>query len=152
MYLCTKIIKKAMEQEKLPLGVKWIQLPQNVDNRGRLTYLEGDVHIPFPVKRVFWITDVPDGKTRGGHAHWTCHEAVFPITGRFEIELDDGEENTTVVLDDPTRGITVPAGVWCELRHFAPGTVCLVMASQEYDASGYALDRASWIRTLKKEK
>jgi dTDP-4-dehydrorhamnose 3,5-epimerase-like enzyme len=90
--------------------------------------------------------------TRGGHAHWTCHEAVFPITGRFEIELDDGEVNTTVVLDDATRGIIVPAGVWCELRHFAPGTVCLVMASQEYDASGYALDRESWMKTLKLKK
>lgn len=152
LYLCTKIIQLSMKQQRLPRGVKWIQLPQNVDNRGQLTFLEGNVHIPFSVKRVFWISDVPEGMTRGGHAHWTCHEAVFPITGRFEIELDDGEVNTTVVLDDATRGIIVPAGVWCELRHFAPGTVCLVMASQEYDASGYALDRESWMKTLKLKK
>ena len=132
----------------LPRGVEWIQLPKNVDNRGCLTFLEGNVHIPFPLKRVFWISDVPAGQIRGGHAHWTCHEAVFPLSGRFEIELDDGERCTTVVMDDPTRGITVPAGVWCELRNFAPGTLCLVVASQEYDAAGYALDRESWKRTL----
>ena len=140
-----------MKQENLPKGVEWIQLPQNVDNRGRLTFLEGEVHIPFSVKRVFWITDVPIDQIRGGHAHWTCHEAIFPVVGRFEIELDDGERDATVVLDDPSRGITVPAGVWCELRHFAPGTVCVVMASQEYDASGYALDRESWKESLKTE-
>lgn len=132
----------------LPRGVNWIQLPQNVDGRGALTFLEGDVHIPFPVKRVFWISNVPEGQTRGGHAHWTCHEAVFAVSGKFEIELDDGERRATVVVDDPARGITVPAGVWCELRRFAPGTVCLVMASQEYDASGYALDRENWRKKL----
>jgi hypothetical protein len=94
--------------------------------------------------------DVPVDKTRGGHAHWTCHEAVFPVTGSFEIELDDGLVSTTVTLDKPSLGITIPAGVWCELRHFAPGTICLVMASQEYDASGYALDRESWLKELNK--
>jgi len=150
IYLCTKIYEQIMEKYILPQGVKFIQLPQYVDARGQLIFLEGDVHIPFEVKRVFWISDVPVDKTRGGHAHWTCHEAVFPVTGSFEIELDDGLVSTTVTLDKPSLGITIPAGVWCELRHFAPGTICLVMASQEYDASGYALDRESWLKELNK--
>lgn len=137
-----------MSDDFLPQGVRWIQLPQNVDSRGHLTFLESDVHIPFAVKRVFWISNVPKGQTRGGHAHWTCHEVVFAVAGQFEIELDDGQHRATIVVDNPTRGITVPAGVWCELRHFAPGTVCLVVASQEYDASGYAFDRESWKKML----
>lgn len=149
MYLCTKFNEEVMESYSLPRGVKWIQLPLFVDSRGRLTFLEGGVHLPFEVKRIFWITDVPKNKTRGGHAHWTCHEVVIPIRGSFEIELDDGDLCATVTLDDPTCGITIPAGVWCELRHFEPGTVCLVVASQEYDVSGYALDRESWLKELK---
>ncbi len=141
-----------MEVDILPHGVKRIQLPKNVDNRGCLSFLESGKDIPFEVKRVFWIYQVPEGMTRGGHAHWSCHEVVFPVAGSFELELDDGEVRTSLVLDDPSWGITIPAGVWCELRHFAPGTVCLVAASEEYNASGYALDRESWLRGLADRK
>lgn len=140
-----------MSMEVLPRGVKHLQLPQNVDERGCLTFLEGKRHIPFEVERVFWITDVPAEKTRGGHAHWTCHEAVFCVAGSLEIELDDGEQSVVVLLDNPCQGITVPAGVWCELRHFAPGTVCVVMASQEYDASGYAYTKEDWRSSITRQ-
>jgi dTDP-4-dehydrorhamnose 3,5-epimerase-like enzyme len=137
-----------MEKVLLPRGVRKVQLPHNVDERGHLTFLEGNKDIPFEVKRVFWIFDVPKGKTRGGHAHWSCHEVVFPVSGSFEIELDDGERCVTLVMDDPTCGVTIPAGVWCELRHFEVGTVCVVMASEEYDVNGYAFDRESWKERL----
>lgn len=113
-----------------------------------MCYLEGDVQIPFTVQRVFWITDVPEGEIRGGHAHWTCDEAVFAVTGSFEIEVDDGNSSFVTRLSSPDCGLTIPAGVWCELRHFSPGTVCVVMASQPYDASGYALDRNGWLQEL----
>ena len=151
MYLCAKLMRIMKKADLLPQGVVLIQLPHNVDERGHLAFLEGGTHIPFEVKRVFWIYGVPEGKTRGGHAHWTCHEAIFPVAGSFEIELDDGQRNVTLVMDDPLKGITVPAGVWCELRNFAPGTVCVVMASQEYDAKGYALNREEWKKGLKIE-
>lgn len=128
-----------------------VQLPENVDERGRLAFLEGGKHIPFDVKRVFWITDVPEGMTRGGHAHWTCHEVVFPVAGSFEIEVDDGECALTRVMDNPSTGIVIPAGAWCELRRFAPGTVCVVMASQDYDATGYVHNRKEWLK-VKKER
>ena len=110
------------------------------------------MQIPFPVQRVFWITDVPEGEVRGGHAHWTCDEAVFAVTGDFEIEVDDGSRRFVTRLSSPDRGLVIPAGVWCELRHFAPGTVCVVMASQPYDASGYALDRDTWLKELAQRK
>ena len=131
-------------KELLPNGVQWIELPHFVDERGLLCFLEGSREIPFTVRRVFWITDVPPGATRGGHAHWTCHEAVFAVTGAFEIEVDDGERSFTAVIDNPRRGLTIPAGVWCELRHFQPGTACVVMASEEYRQEGYAHDKADW--------
>ena len=136
--------------ESLPQGVERLQVALNVDERGCLSFLEGCRDIPFEVKRVFWITDVPAGQTRGGHAHWTCHEVVFPVTGSFEIEVDDGLCCRTLRMERSNEGILIPAGVWCELRDFAPGTVCVVVASQEYDASGYAHIRDEWLlRRLK---
>ena len=152
MYLCTKISSYSMNEEILPKGVQLIELPHYLDKRGLLCFLEENVQIPFPVQRVFWITDVPEGKVRGGHAHWTCDEAVFAVTGSFEIEVDDGSQHFTTRLSSPERGLTIPAGVWCELRDFAPGTVCVVMASQPYDASGYALDRDIWQQELAQRK
>lgn len=151
MYLCTKITQEGMKDEKLPQGVMLIQLPENVDERGRLSFLEGGKHIPFEVKRVFWISGVPADKTRGGHAHWTCHEVVFPVTGSFEIEVDDGRCARTLTMNDARMGVMIPAGVWCELRHFAPGTVCVVVASEEFNAQGYVHVREEWQR-MKTEK
>ena len=134
-----------MAESSWPKGVKLLQLPQRLDERGALTFLEETVHIPFPVKRVFWITDVPSGQTRGGHAHRTCHEAIFAVSGQFEIEVSDGVITRIVTIDRPSEGILIPAGVWCELRRFHPGTVCVVMASQEYDATGYIHNHALWL-------
>lgn len=139
-----------MNEFKKSLGVGFIQVTQFVDERGKLQVLEAGKVFPFEIRRVFWISDIPEGRTRGGHAHWTCHEAVFAISGSFEIEIDDGKACHTYTIDSPTRGIMIPAGVWCELRHFTPGTVCLVMASQEYDASGYSLNRQEWLAELEK--
>ena len=144
MYLCTKIDSKRMNTDHLPYGVSLVQLPENVDERGSLSFLEANEHIPFDVKRVFWITHVPADKTRGGHAHWTCHEAVFPVSGSFEIEVDDGVCAATLVMDNPSVGVVIPAGVWCELRHFAPGTVCVAVASESFNPDGYSHDKVQW--------
>ena len=146
MYLCTKIIHSDMTRTSLPQGVKLIQLPHNVDERGHLSYGEGKKDIPFEIRRIFWISGVPADKTRGGHAHWTCDEVVFPVAGSFEIEVDDGDVSATVLMNDSRTGILIPAGIWCELRHFEPGTVCVVAASQAYDATGYVHERSAWLR------
>ncbi len=139
-----------MKAAILPKGVRLIQLSENVDERGRLSFLEGSVHIPFDIRRVFWISGVPQDKTRGGHAHWTCHEVVFPVTGSFEIEVDDGERCSCIELKDSRTGVLIPAGVWCELRRFAPGTVCVVVASEAYDAGGYVHDREEFLERIRK--
>ncbi len=113
-----------------------INIPLIADARGSLCVAE-NAALPFEVKRVFWIFGVPEGQTRGCHAHKTCAEVVFPVTGSFEIEVDDGTESITLLMDSPNQGIHIPPNVWCRLKNFAPGTACVVLASQEYDAEGY---------------
>ena len=126
--------------------VQVLQLPQCVDERGSLTWLEGNVHIPFKVERVFWISDVPDGKTRGGHAHRTCHEFIVPLHGSFEIIVDDGSGEHCYKMNRKTEGIVIPAGTWCELKNFEPGTECLVLASHPYQQEGYWHNHEEWMK------
>ena len=128
------------DKSKLPASCKIIELPRMDEKRGTLTFLENDIHIPFSAKRVFWIKDVPEGETRGGHAHRTCHEAVFALQGKFSITVDDGTDSGSVVMDSQNKGLLIPAGVWCNLEAFSSDAVCLVVASQEYDKDGYIND------------
>jgi dTDP-4-dehydrorhamnose 3,5-epimerase-like enzyme len=125
------------DSKKLPAGVCFLPLKRVQDDRGSLTFLEGGKEVPFEVKRVFWIYDIPEGKSRGAHAHRICHEALFPVSGSFTLMVDDGEVRTSFRMDSPHCGVLIPAGVWCELTDFAPGTVCVVMASHPYMAEGY---------------
>ncbi len=124
----------------LPQGCCLIEIPTVSDERGSLTFAEGEGCIPFAVRRVFWIGDVPEGAQRGGHAHWTCAEVVVAVKGAFTMLLDDGNVRSEVRMDRANVGVLVPAGVWCELRDFAPGTLLVVMASEAYDPQGYVHD------------
>ncbi len=126
-----------MQQATLPAGSRLITIPMTTDERGSLTFATRGTEIPFCVERVFWIHDVPQGARRGGHSHSTCSEVVVAVAGSFRMTVDNGRERQTVVMDSPNRGILIPAGMWCELTDFQPGTVVVVMASQPYDASGY---------------
>ena len=126
------------------LGIIDLQLPKHVDDRGVLTYAEGATSIPFEIARVFWISDVPVGARRGGHAHWSCHEALFALRGSVCIDIDDGCVCRSVCLDTPTHGIVIPAGAWCELHSFSADALCLVLASEHYDALGYCHDKDVW--------
>ena len=92
------------------MGVCRLQLPKNVDERGSLSVLEGGVDIPFEVARVFWITDVPAGQRRGGHAHWTCHEAVFAVSGAVSITIETADGREDVTLTASNDGVIIPAG------------------------------------------
>ncbi len=139
-------MKEHME-DHWPEGCCWLPLPKATDERGTLAFLEGGEHLPFSVKRVFWIYGVPAGKTRGGHAHRTCAEALFPVAGAFTVEVDDGVCRRTVRMDRPDRGVLIPAGVWCNLTDFSAGAVCVVMASHPYDAEGYIHKYEDFIQT-----
>lgn len=119
------------------MQVQTLEIPEIVDERGSLCFLEGLKHIPFEVKRVFWTTKVPKGKDRGGHAHQTNAEVVFAISGSVKIKTDDGKEQLEFVLDKPNVGLVIPPNVWADLTDFKEDTVLVVMASEEYSKIGY---------------
>ena len=132
------------EQDRLPRGCRLISLPEHRDKRGCLSIAEWGSGIPFAIERVFWIYDVPEGEERGAHSHNECAEVVVPVCGAFDMTLDDGTTQATVHLDSPHTGILIPAGVWCRLSGFAAGTVCVVLASHPFNASGYVHDYATY--------
>lgn len=117
-------------------GFRLVKIPSFYDSRGSLSFAEWK-HLPFDVNRIFWIYGVGEGKTRGGHAHTECAEVVFAVSGSFDMFVDNGKEQQVFHIDSPDTGIYIGANVWCELRNFAPDTVCVVVASHPYDAEGY---------------
>lgn len=117
-----------------------IEFPTVPDPRGSLTFLEGTRHIPFEIKRVFYLYDVPAGGSRGDHAHRTLEQALICLAGSIGVDLDDGFEHRVVHLNRPGMGLYIPAMIWDTETRFAPGTVCLVLASEYYDESDYVRD------------
>lgn len=123
----------------MPINIKRRYAARAVgDERGTLTVAPWGSEAPFPVKRIFWISGVPQGQMRGGHAHKTCHELLYVLSGAFTLDIETADGRTlSVRMDNASDGIVVMAGEWCVLRDFAAGTVVMVMASEDYDASGY---------------
>lgn len=120
-----------------------IDLPTFKDGRGSLTLVDNKTissYLPFIPKRCFWIHSIVEGGSRGEHAHRTCWEMVTPIHGSFNLTLNDGFCEKTLIANNPSKGILIPPMIWCKLWDFAPDTVCLVLASEDYDASGYIND------------
>lgn len=130
--------------DRMPRGCRLINFAEHRDRRGCLSIADPQKDIPFTIERVFWIYDVPEGEERGAHSHNECAEVVIPVCGAFDMTVDDGITRVTVHLDSPCQGILIPAGVWCQLGNFTPGTVCVVMASHPYNAAGYVHDYATY--------
>lgn len=116
-----------------------------MDERGLLTFAEENADIPFPLKRIFWITDVPAMAKRGGHAHTTCKEIVCCVRGSFRLVIKNGMESREFILDRPDYAIIIPEGVWCSLEDFAEGSVVVVGASEEYSMQGYIRDYEEFV-------
>ena len=117
--------------------VSLIQLPKIRDVRGNLTFIEGTRHVPFPIRRVYYLYDVPSGETRGGHAHKQHKECLIAASGSFTVTLDDGLVRREIVLNRPDIALYSPHMIWRELTNFSSGSICLVLASEEYDESDY---------------
>lgn len=122
--------------EKKNLGQE-ILLDKFEDPRGNLTVAEGLTGIPFPIARAYWVTDVPGGESRGGHAHRQCREFIVAVSGSFCVTLDNGRNRRTYHLKRPWQGLLVETGVWRTLEDFSSGAVCLVLASLPFDESDY---------------
>jgi hypothetical protein len=107
---------------------------------GNITIVEGNTNVPFPIKRLYYLYDIPGGETRGGHAHKNLHQLIVATSGSFDVLLDDGKNKKIVRLNRPDMGLLVVPGIWRELLEFSSGSVCLVLASLEYDEDDYIRD------------
>jgi len=114
-----------------------IDLPKIADPRGNLTFVEGGNHIPFDIKRVYYLYDVPGGAERGGHAHKDLHQLIIAMSGSFDVVLDDGFEKKRFHLNRSYNGLYVCPMIWRELDNFSSGAVCMVLASNPYGESDY---------------
>jgi dTDP-4-dehydrorhamnose 3,5-epimerase-like enzyme len=120
--------------------LKMINLPQFLDRRGNLSFIEEENHIPFKIKRTYWIYDVPGGEARGGHAYRENEEFIVALSGSFDVVLDDGKERNVYSLNRSYYGLYVPKGYWREITNFSTNSLALVLASKQYDESDYIRD------------
>ncbi|WP_163516606.1 sugar 3,4-ketoisomerase [Gelidibacter japonicus] len=119
--------------------VELITIPKIEDTRGNLAVIEKEC-IPFEIKRVYYLYDVPTGAYRGAHAHKEQSELLIALSGSFEVVLDDGFETRRIMLNQPNKGLLVPTMMWRELDNFSSGAVCLVLASDTFDEADYIRD------------
>lgn len=120
--------------------VKIIEFPKICDPRGNLSFIESARHVPFSIKRVFYIYDVPGGETRGGHAHRECSCVLIAVSGSFDLRLTDGKDEMTITLNRSNKGVLIPPGVWDTMHNFTTGTVALALASHPYEEEDYIRD------------
>lgn len=125
-------------------------LPRINDPRGNLTFVEANRHVPFDIRRVYYLYDVPGGAERGGHAHKALHQLIIAMSGSFDIHLDDGYAKKTIHLNRSYNGLYVCPMIWREIDNFSSGAVCMVLASDYYDESDYYRDYALFNNDVKK--
>jgi hypothetical protein len=129
-----------------------IDLPKISDPRGNLTFIENGRHIPFDIKRTYYLYDVPGGAERGGHAHKDLHQLIIAMSGSFDILLDDGNSKKRFHLARSYYGLYVCPMIWREMDNFSSGAVCLVLASNFYDESDYFRDYSDYQKALQELK
>lgn len=126
-----------------------IELPKITDPRGNLSFIEGGQQIPFDIKRVYYLYDVPGGSDRGSHAHKNLHQFIVAMSGSFDVVLDDGKEKKRFYLNRSYNGLYVCPMMWRNLDNFSSGSVCMVLASEHYSEVDYIRDYADFIKQAK---
>jgi hypothetical protein len=124
---------------------KFVELPKISDPRGNLTFIEAERHVPFAIKRVFYLYDVPTGEDRGAHAHRELHQFLVCLAGSFDVRIDDGIDNDVIHLNRPWQGLHIPPMIWAAEMNFDPGSVCLVMASSHFIEADYIRNYDSYL-------
>lgn len=122
------------------VSYKIIQLPKILDERGNLSFIEENNHIPFKIKRSYWIYDVPGGETRGGHVYKENQEFIVALSGSFDIILHDGTNRVVISLNRSYYGLYVPQGIWRQMDNFSTNSLGLVLASTYFDKNDYIYD------------
>lgn len=146
------INRKMLTEGKSVFDCSLCELNKMHDVEGNLTYMYQNVHVPFPINRVFYSYDIPGGEDRGAHAHKYCHQFIIAASGAFEVVLDDGTNKRTVTLNRPFWGLHVPPGIWASEQGFSSGSICLVLASHGYDEEDYIRNYADYIEYIKKQR
>lgn len=128
-------------------NVRIIEIPKisDPDGRGNLSVIEKDI-LPFEIKRVYYLYDVPSDSTRGGHAHIELQQFLVALSGSFDLVLDDGQTRQTITLNRPFKGVLIPNGIWRELENFSAGAVCLSLVSDVYKEEDYILDYDEFVK------
>ena len=134
------------------MDVQIIDLPKISDPRGNLTFAEAQLMVPFDIKRVYWVYDVPAGESRGGHAHKRLRQLLIALSGSFHVTLDNGKERETVLLNHPWQGLLIDTNVWRTLDDFSSGAVGLVLASEHYEEEDYIYDYEEFLDYVKCSK
>ena len=125
-------------------------MPAITDPRGDLTFIEGGNHVPFEIKRVYYIYNVPADSVRGGHAHRDLEQVVFALSGSFRMTVDDGRKRQEYYLRNPRKGIYMSRLVWREMDRFSQGAVCMVLASHAFDETDYLRDYDEFLAVVRK--
>ena len=128
-----------------------IELPKITDPKGNLTFIEGWHHIPFDIKRVYYLYDVPGGSDRGAHAHRRLHQFIIAMSDSFGIALSDGDHEQRFHLNRSYYGLYVCPMMWRTLDNFSSGGVCMVLASERYDESDYIRNHAEYLEATKSQ-
>ena len=123
-----------------------IELPKISNRAGNITPVTNNESIPFNIKRIFYIYDIPGGEDRGAHAHKECHQFLIAASGSFEIELNDGQSKRTISLNRPYYGLHIPPGVWAAEKGFSSGAICLVLTSLKYSEADYIRDYDEFLK------
>lgn len=130
------------------MDITLIDLPKIADPRGNLTVAEGLDVVPFEIKRAYWVYDVPGGESRGGHAHKRLQQFIVALSGSFQVTLDNGYEQKTVLMNHPYQGLLIDTNIWRTLNDFSSGAVCLVLASEHYDEDDYIYDYDEFLKYI----
>jgi dTDP-4-dehydrorhamnose 3,5-epimerase-like enzyme len=130
---------------------KLLELPKIVDPRGNLTFIEGEKHVPFEIRRVFYLYDVPTAASRGAHAHRKLQQLIICVSGSFDVSIDDGEKQQLMHMNRPWQALYVPPMIWAAEVNFDPGSVCLVLASELYNESDYYRDYDEYLAAVRSQ-
>jgi dTDP-4-dehydrorhamnose 3,5-epimerase-like enzyme len=136
------------DQTEIVEGCRLVDLPVISDRRGNLTFVESSRQVPFDIRRVYYLYDVPGGEMRAGHAHRALQQLVIALSGSFDVLLDDGSTRRTVTLNRAHKGLLMSNSVWREISNFSSGSVCMVLASMEYDESDYIRDYDDFLASV----
>lgn len=130
------------------LPCRILELPKIQDDRGNLTFVESHRHVPFDIKRVYYLYDVPGGSTRAGHAHKRLQQVLIAMSGSFDVIVDDGRKRSTFHLNRSYFGLYIPPMTWREIENFSSGSVCMALASDYFDEQDYYRDYAAFLAAI----